>query len=174
LAGVALSLIMQARESRANRQQIRRTFHNDLILKSVDDPELLECWGLTELNLTPGERRQFAFTNLIFSFWRMEFETGEMTEAGLRNAAAQVFSGAPARRYWADSFFSDPSNFEGKRIGETFSAILNDEYMKSASKQDSFSSSNQLAKTPTESGADSSGEQPSKGSQTNPDSPPSS
>jgi hypothetical protein len=138
ILGVALSLIMQARESRANRLQIRRTFHNELILKSLEDPELLECWGgLPDGKLTQVEQRQFVYTNLIFAFWLMLFETGEMSEAELRNSGAQVFSGAPARRYWAVTVFSNPTYFEGKKAGERFAAILSDEYGKSISRQDS-------------------------------------
>jgi hypothetical protein len=154
IGGVALSLIMQARESRANREQIRRTFHNDLILRSLDDPELLDCWGIADIELTPEQRRQFVFTNLIFSYWWMLYETGTLSDAALRENASQVFSGSPARRYWVDSTYSDPKYFDGKRAGKRFAAVLNDEYNKSASGQQLFHAANQPVGSPAESASE--------------------
>lgn len=101
IAGVAVSLIMQSRESAANRAQIERTFHADLMYKALDDPELLECWGAPH-----GERRklkQNTYVNLIFSFWHAMFEIGRMPEHDVRSSARDAFAGMPAREYWQNS-----------------------------------------------------------------------
>lgn len=38
IVGVVASLILQARESAANRVQMERTFHTDLICRAFEDP----------------------------------------------------------------------------------------------------------------------------------------
>ncbi len=45
LAGVAISLVLQARESKANREHASRLIHTDLLKLAMDDPAYLECWG---------------------------------------------------------------------------------------------------------------------------------
>lgn len=44
LGGVAVSLMMQARDNKLNREQARRGFHLNLYAMAFDDPALLECW----------------------------------------------------------------------------------------------------------------------------------
>ena len=45
IAGVVASLILQSRESAANRVLANRTFQADLVFKALEEPELIECWG---------------------------------------------------------------------------------------------------------------------------------
>ena len=44
LVGVAVSLVLQSRESAANREVAQRTIHSDLMSKALDDPVLRACW----------------------------------------------------------------------------------------------------------------------------------
>ncbi|MFI6938476.1 DUF6082 family protein [Streptomyces sp. NPDC050418] len=99
LAGVAGSLLLQAREGAANREVAQRSFHTELILRAIDDPALRACWG--PLPQEDEEARQHLYTNLIVTFWRSMFEIGKITDDQLRLLAAQLFAGTPGRRYWA-------------------------------------------------------------------------
>ena len=58
LAGVAVSLVLQARESKANREQASRLIHTDLLKMAMDDPAYLECWGPYSSATEPVARRQ--------------------------------------------------------------------------------------------------------------------
>src|SRR5215472_5806684 len=40
LVGVVTSLVLQSRESAANRESAQRSIHKDLIFRALDDPEL--------------------------------------------------------------------------------------------------------------------------------------
>uniref|UniRef100_UPI00228682D1 DUF6082 family protein n=1 Tax=Streptomyces olivochromogenes TaxID=1963 RepID=UPI00228682D1 len=99
LAGVAASLILQARDNTVNRELTHRSMHSELLSKALDDPGLRACWGpITGDN---EQDRQHIYTNLIFSFWRSMFEIGMIDEDELRALSAQIFSAPPGRRYWA-------------------------------------------------------------------------
>lgn len=108
IVGVVASLVMQARESAANRAQMHRSFQADLLYKALDDPELLECWGapLDRWRNSRGDTRkpkQATYVNLIFSFWYAMFQIGSFTASDVHSSARDVFAGAPAREYWPNS-----------------------------------------------------------------------
>ncbi|MGW7385298.1 DUF6082 family protein [Streptomyces sp. NPDC054794] len=98
LAGVAASLILQARDTTVNRELTHRSMHSDLLSKALDDPELRACWGT--ITGDDEQDRQHIYTNLIFSFWRSMFEIGMIGEGELKALSAQIFSAPPGRRYW--------------------------------------------------------------------------
>jgi hypothetical protein len=43
LVGVVASLVLQAREAKASREQALRALHTDLLKMAIDEPEFLEC-----------------------------------------------------------------------------------------------------------------------------------
>lgn len=102
LGGVVISLLLQAKESRAAREEARRTFHNEIIFKALDDPVLLDCLG----EQAPGlhdvdQRRQHVYTNLIVSFWNMTYELGKLSDRTLGLMAQRLFASEPGHRYWS-------------------------------------------------------------------------
>jgi hypothetical protein len=58
LAGVAASLVLQARESKANPEQASRLIHTDPLKMAMDDRAWLECWGLYSSAADPVAQRQ--------------------------------------------------------------------------------------------------------------------
>jgi hypothetical protein len=76
LAGVAVSLGLQARESKANREHASRLIHTDLLKMAMDDPAYLECWGPYSSATDPVARRQAMYVNLILSYWEGRYELG--------------------------------------------------------------------------------------------------
>ncbi|WP_051744942.1 DUF6082 family protein [Streptomyces yerevanensis] len=103
LAGVGASLVFQARESKANREQGMRTAHTELMRMAMTDPSLMACWGRLDGNASEESRRQHLYLNLVVSHWEMMFELGALSEGHLRQGADSIFSTVPARRFWAAS-----------------------------------------------------------------------
>jgi hypothetical protein len=100
LVGVGASLILQARDAATNRELTQRTIHAELLSKGLEDPALLACWG-PSLHGDLDHDRQHIYTNMIVQFWRSMFEIGKITETQLHGLSAQMFAGAPGRKYWS-------------------------------------------------------------------------
>lgn len=134
LIGVAASLILQARESIANRESFQRTVHNDLLSRALDDETLRSCWG-PAMYEDDKQERQHLYTNLIFSFWRSMFEVGKLSEHDLRDAASRIFSGAPGRRYWSIAGPHLIQYHTSSRRDVKFVQILEQEYAKALARK---------------------------------------
>ncbi len=130
LGGVAVSLVMQSRDNKMNREQARRGFHLDLYAMALDDPSLLECWGeVVPPTYSHGQHRQHVYVNQIVSFWSMLYKVDELPADELRQLAAALFAGAPGRRYWS---VAGPHRkaLRGTRRTREFVLIIDDEYTK--------------------------------------------
>ena len=83
LIGVAISLIMQCRESKASREQARRALHFELLKMAMDDPFYLHVWG----PFAPPDTdlyREHMYANLILTHWQMDWDVGAIDEEHLR------------------------------------------------------------------------------------------
>lgn len=130
LSGVAVTMLMQVRESRHSRVQAARSRQHDLVRMAMDDPLYMSV-------MAPGgdfdERRQASYVNLWLQFWLMLWDFGDLSEAELRNVlAAELFSSTAGRRSW--------ERFRGVRIRDSerrqhrrFYDILDQEYLLAAS-----------------------------------------
>jgi hypothetical protein len=129
IVGVVASLILQVRESAANRVQLNRTFHSELVYKSLEDPDLLECWGIQNGDI--AKLKKAGYINLIVSYWHAMFEIGRMTDDDLRASAAEIFAAMPARDYWPTA---RPRwvQFQPGNTNRRFIAIIDDEYRRAA------------------------------------------
>lgn len=100
LVGVAVSLVFQARESRATREQAFRDANTEMLKMAMDDPDYAECWGG---NLAPGEpraQRQSMYVNMILTQWEMGYETGAIGETHIRALAERLFEGRVPWEFW--------------------------------------------------------------------------
>ncbi|MBC6466281.1 hypothetical protein HKK74_12320 [Actinomadura alba] len=86
LAGVAVSLVLQARETMVNREQAARAVHTDLLKMAMDDPAYLECWGPYSSSADHTEQRQYLYVNLILSYWESRYELGRTSPRGREQA----------------------------------------------------------------------------------------
>ncbi|MFI7217349.1 DUF6082 family protein [Micromonospora maritima] len=132
LGGVAASLLLQARQSRAERIQAIRGFHTDLITMQLDDlPVYLPCWGPLDL---PDDtaRRQHIYTNLLMQYAWMGYEIGTIPEPLLRDMLAGMFRGDVASRFWPMARASWTASTAGTRRGRRFLLIVDEEYARSA------------------------------------------
>jgi len=126
LVGVSASLILQARDNALNREQMHRQFHNELMFKAIDDPELLTSWGdVGPQDFDPA--RKHMYTNLIVSFWSTMYSLGRLPEVELREAAYGMFSGTVGRGYW-DAAASLRHSIAVSKRDARFVAILDQEY----------------------------------------------
>ncbi|GIF95125.1 DUF6082 family protein [Catellatospora citrea] len=130
LGGVAVSLMMQARDNKLNREQARRGFHLNLYAMAFDDPALLECWGeVVPPSYSHDEHRQHVYVNQIVSFWSMLHKVDELPEDELRQLAAALFKREPGRRYWhvASTY---RRALRGTRRTREFVRVVDDEYQR--------------------------------------------
>ncbi len=134
LIGVVVSLVLQSRESAANRASFQRAVHNDLMSRALDDEALRACWGPTTYEDAEQER-QHIYTNLIFSFWHSMFEIGKLSEHDLHDVASSAFNGAPGRRYWSISRPHMMSFHSSSRTDARFTEILEQEYRKALARE---------------------------------------
>ncbi|MGC4887221.1 DUF6082 family protein [Micromonospora sp. DT227] len=103
LIGVVVSLIVQAREAKAAREQALRALHTDLLKMAIDDPGLLECWGPIEESTDLRWFRKHVYSNLIVTHWQLMWEVDALSEPHLEVLADQFFAGAAGRRFWAEA-----------------------------------------------------------------------
>ncbi|GIH92163.1 DUF6082 family protein [Planobispora siamensis] len=100
LLGVAVSLVLQAREAKSDREQALRMLHTDLMKMAMEDPLYRRAWGPFFDSDDHDTPREHMYVNLIVSQWAMEYELETITEQHLRSIAFTLFSGPAGRRYW--------------------------------------------------------------------------
>jgi hypothetical protein len=103
LTGVAVSVFIQIKELRHNREQAARAIQFDLLKMALEDPVYLQCVGPAAGAPEGGEdwSRQSIYINLLLNFWQMRWEFGDMTEEEIRGAGRdELFASEVGRRYW--------------------------------------------------------------------------
>ncbi|WP_204038069.1 DUF6082 family protein [Micromonospora qiuiae] len=128
LTGVVISLIIQAREAKAAREQTLRALHADLLKMAIDDPGLLECWGPIEQSSDVEWFRKHVYTNLIVSHWQLMWEVDVLSEAHLQVLADQFFKGEAGRRFWAEAR-GPGMKAETSRRARRFTAVIDQRYL---------------------------------------------
>ncbi|WP_067800167.1 DUF6082 family protein [Actinomadura formosensis] len=101
LAGIVVTLVLQARDTKVNREQGQRLAHLELLKMALDNPLYRRAWGPLPSGHDTNADLQEIYVNLIFSNWQMSFELKTMDERLLRVVASTLFKGEPARRFWA-------------------------------------------------------------------------
>jgi hypothetical protein len=127
LAGVAVTLVFQARETRRAADEGRRQAMADLLTMAMESPVLDACWGPPFHAGTDDERRQQIYLNLIVTQWGTAFRSGVLPAERLRGSAERMFLGAPGRAYWA---VAGPARTAGAatRADRAFTAIMQEAY----------------------------------------------
>jgi hypothetical protein len=132
LGGIAISLFVQARQTRAQQLQTVRAFQLELLQMTPDNPQVyLPCWGATIDAPNLDIQRQNIFVNLIMVYQQMGYEIGVISEGSIRGEVlAQVFRGEAGRRHWAGARYYWGQGWSGGRRGRRFFRIVDDEYRK--------------------------------------------
>ncbi|MFI5835011.1 DUF6082 family protein [Micromonospora sp. NPDC051300] len=129
LIGVVVSLIVQAREAKAAREQALRALHTDLLKMAIDAPDLLECWGPIEESTDLAWFRRHVYSNLIVTHWQLMWEVDTLSEAHLEVLADQFFKGVSGRRFWAEAR-GPRMKAETSRRARRFTSVMDRRYQR--------------------------------------------
>jgi hypothetical protein len=125
LTGVAVTMLLQIRESRHGRVQVARNRQHDLVKMAMSDPIYMSVVGSGR---DFDERRQASYANLWVQFWLMLWEFGDLSEAELRSVLAkELFSSTAGRHAW-EQFRHIRNRDDERRIHRRFYDILDQEY----------------------------------------------
>lgn len=132
LAGVAISLLYQARAGHTAREQAIRSLQQQLIKMQMDDPALMTAmgapWGLP-IPAESARIRDHLYIHMWASFWAGNYVIGELNAAAVRwVASAELFSSKAGRTYWAAVRERILNTNEGKYL--RFARIVDEEYQK--------------------------------------------
>jgi hypothetical protein len=132
LAGVAISLLYQARAGHTAREQAIRSLQQQLIKMQMDDPTLMTAmgapWGLP-IPAESARIRDHLYIHMWATFWAGNYAVGELNAAAVRGVASvELFSSLTGRTYWANVRERILSTSEGKYL--RFARIVDDEYQK--------------------------------------------
>ncbi|GGZ22140.1 hypothetical protein GCM10010365_47920 [Streptomyces poonensis] len=100
LLGVVASLVHQSHQTDIANEEAQRASHRQLLLASLDDPELALCWEPLPDLVSFRERKQVAFVNLIVSNWWADYRLKRTNDDVVRVLTELHFRGEAARRHW--------------------------------------------------------------------------
>ncbi|MEV5901895.1 DUF6082 family protein [Streptomyces sp. NPDC052127] len=102
LIGVAASIAYQAHQTSIASEEERRAALRELILTSINNPELLVCWQPSRNALPLALTRQLYFTHLIVMQWYSDYLLKRVNDEATRVQLALHFKGERAREHWVD------------------------------------------------------------------------
>ncbi|MEU6715515.1 DUF6082 family protein [Nonomuraea sp. NPDC046802] len=134
LAGVVVSILVQARSVRVASEQTWRTTQLELAKLCIDDPKLVQAegspWRGPDDDL-PLKLQILA--NLWIEQWRSMHNVGLMDDSEIRRLAQYLFTGEVGRRHWAMHSSGYRADRRNARTRD-FSRILDEELTRAALK----------------------------------------
>lgn len=105
VAGVAASLIYQARALRLARIQAIRSTHRELLTHAMSQPEIFApAVGFKSWKATSMKPEQYWFTTAFVGYLHSAFDAGIHTEKTLRNSAfPNLFASEMGRQWWKEA-----------------------------------------------------------------------
>lgn len=102
LFGVAVSVLLQLRETRFNRLEAGRTRHHELISMALENPSYFDIFGPLAFppDMPVETRRSIAYINMYLQFQQMLWEFSDISETEIKIAASGLFSTSLGRDYW--------------------------------------------------------------------------
>lgn len=102
LIGVAASTAFQAHQTSIANEEERRAALRELLLTSINDPELLVCWQPSRSPMSLTLTKQLNFTHLIVMQWHSDYLLARANDKAMRVQLALHFQGERARDHWVD------------------------------------------------------------------------
>jgi hypothetical protein len=124
LAGVAISLLLQARQVRITQLQVSRAAQLELIKMALDNPTMASAAvGISN----PDSYAKYVFLNWQFKHFELGYEIKTMSAENVRQSVAQLFENETPREWWS---LARQSYEEGpvSRRGKQFFAIVDGEF----------------------------------------------
>ncbi|MBY8863974.1 DUF6082 family protein [Nocardia sp. CA2R105] len=131
LVGVAVSVFLQVRQSRAGATEATNRFRLELVKLAADEPTTyLPCLGMPKDGQTTDAARQQLFTLLWMQHQFLGFQAGAVDEFALRSdVLAWLFRGEVGREYWAEARHHWLQEGPGRtRTHVRFARITDEEY----------------------------------------------
>ncbi|MEV6163155.1 DUF6082 family protein [Streptomyces sp. NPDC052052] len=100
LAGVALSLLYQARQARTSNEQAIRDSHLQLATLALSNPDLLQAWSPPVAPITLKRHQQHLITSLALGELLQRFRIGHLSVEKLAVKLDGHFCGEIAREQW--------------------------------------------------------------------------
>jgi hypothetical protein len=100
LAGVALSLLYQVRQTRTSNEQAIRDSHLQLATLALSNPDLLQAWSPPVAPVTLKRHQQHLITSLALGELLQRFRIGHMAAEKLAVKLDGHFRGEIARDQW--------------------------------------------------------------------------
>ncbi|XVU22202.1 DUF6082 family protein [Actinoplanes sp. CA-054009] len=132
VAGVAASLVYQARQFRIMRRQAVRTMQRETLFRALDDPALLRVVYPDPLPAGEPDQRERLFARLWFHYLHTGYEGGSVTGAAARDVVMpKLMRSEAVRAYWKDErhLWLEASREPTER---SFGRIVDDVYMRHA------------------------------------------
>ncbi|MFD6183115.1 DUF6082 family protein [Streptomyces goshikiensis] len=101
LAGVAASLMYQAQQTKAVRDERDRATHRQMVYLAMGDRALAACWEPPGIPMTFERYRQVMFANLIMGRWHAAYQLGDVDASALRFILDRHFRGEIGRFHWS-------------------------------------------------------------------------
>ena len=98
LVGVAISLLLQARQLRAAQLQVSRAAQSDLIAMALTNSQLVsEALGEPD----PNSFAKSVYINWRFKYMELSYSVGALSATAVSNQAAMMFDAEFPRHWWA-------------------------------------------------------------------------
>jgi hypothetical protein len=125
LAGVALSLLLQARQLRTNQIQVARTAHLELIKMTLSDPSMAaETLAIEDSEAYAKE----VYLNWNLHYFWLSYGINQLSEPVLRNNARELFRAEFPRKWW--SWSSKDWELATSRRDREFFTIVDSEFQR--------------------------------------------
>ena len=130
LGAVAVSLLVQARQTKVQQIQAVLGYHLELMRMTLDDPPVyLPCWGWNLDMPEVTRKRQQIFTIMMMNHEVMGYMVGVTSELSLRGVfLADLFQGEVGRQYWKHARDVWTLELRESRRGRRFVQIVENEY----------------------------------------------
>ncbi|MFJ2005543.1 DUF6082 family protein [Streptomyces chartreusis] len=147
LLGVIISLAYQARQTTVEREEAQRAGYRELILWSMNDPDLIPCWQPFDTPVTAVRWKQLAYTNLIMNAWRTDYRLRRAGSKATRTLLETHFRGELARAHWENSraTWRRYAVAEGTRRGIRFVDLVDEAYEEATTSGPAILASSYLA-----------------------------
>jgi Family of unknown function (DUF6082) len=123
LLGVALSLLLQARQLRTNQIQVARAAHLELIKMALDNPSMAaEALGIDDSEKFVKE----VFINWHFQYLLMSYEINQISKPDLGHVIRTLFKAERVRTWW--SWSREDWKLAATRREKEFFAIVDGEF----------------------------------------------
>jgi hypothetical protein len=132
LVGVAVGLILQARQLRISQIQAVRSLNLELIKVAIDNPTLMPT--ATGMRIDPSERDRAAFLNLQMTQMYVGYSLKVMPKGSIIYSAQRIFETEFARAWWEFARKSYEVSSRTKRERE-FVTLVDAEFQRTTKNQ---------------------------------------